>query len=132
MAHLSKKTHPIRGALWGLMLGIGLAFVLVFTKVIYLSLVPILIVILAAIVVGILWGQFAPAKPPKDPEPVRVEQTPAPESSRFDDFTDTDAAIDAAPTDESVRPPPPPGTEPSPSDPTRQSIDRDPDAPTTQ
>lgn len=88
MAHLSTRTHPFRGALWGLMLGVGLALVLVLTTVIYLSLVPILIVIAAAIVVGILWGQFAPAKPPKDPEPVRVEQTPAPESSRFDDFTD--------------------------------------------
>jgi hypothetical protein len=81
------------------MLGIGLAFVLVFTKVIYLSLVPILIVILAAIVVGILWGQFAPAKPPKDPEPVRVEQTPAPESSRFDDFTDRDDSTTDGDTD---------------------------------
>jgi hypothetical protein len=89
MAHTTTTTHPIRGALWGLVLGVGLALVLVITKVIYLDLVPILVVLAATVVVGILWGQFAPATPPKGPEPVRVEQIHARESTRFDDFTDS-------------------------------------------
>jgi hypothetical protein len=132
MAHLSTKTHPIRGALWGLVLGIGLAFVLVFTTVIYLSLVPMLIVIAAAVVVGVLWGQFAPAKPPKEPEPVRVEQKPAPESSRFDDFTDTEAPTVTTSRADEMPPPPPPTAEQSASAPAGDRVDGDRDEPPTQ
>jgi hypothetical protein len=68
---LVKKTHPIRGILWGLMMGLGLSIVLVLTKVIPLDLVPMLIVLLVGTVLGTLWSIFGPAKHAKDvPAPV--------------------------------------------------------------
>ena len=59
---LVKKTHPVRGILWGLMMGLGLSIVLVLTKVIPLDPVPMLIVLVLGTVVGTLWSIFGPAK----------------------------------------------------------------------
>ena len=53
-----KKTHPIRGILWGLMLGLGLAIVLIVTTVINLELSQIIIVVLVGTVVGFLWSML--------------------------------------------------------------------------
>ena len=85
---LVKKTHPIRGILWGLMMGLGLSIVLVLTKVIPLDLVPMLIVLLVGTVLGTLWSIFGPAKSPKDAPTVATEST------------------DTAPEAESTIPPP--------------------------
>ncbi len=63
---LVKKTHPVRGILWGLMMGLGLSVVLVLTKVIPLALGPMLIVLVLGTVVGTVWSIFGPAKRPKD------------------------------------------------------------------
>ena len=63
---LVKKTHPVRGILWGLMMGFGLSIVLVLTKVIPLDLVPMLIVLILGTVVGTIWSLFGPAKHAKD------------------------------------------------------------------
>jgi hypothetical protein len=63
---LVKKTHPVRGILWGLMMGLGLSIVLVLTKVIPLALGPMLIVLVLGTIVGTLWSIFGPAKRPKD------------------------------------------------------------------
>ncbi len=58
--------HPIRGALYGLMLGLGGAMWLTLAGVInLLDIVPTVIVVVAGIVIGILWSMFAPAKKPK-------------------------------------------------------------------
>jgi len=58
--------HPIRGALYGLLLGLGIALWLMLTGVIdLLDLVPSVIVVVAGVVVGIAWSMFAPAKKPK-------------------------------------------------------------------
>jgi hypothetical protein len=64
--HLVKKTHPVRGVLWGLLMGLGLSIVLVLTKVIPLALVPMLIVLVLGTAVGAIWSIFGPAKRPKD------------------------------------------------------------------
>ena len=62
---LVKKTHPIRGILWGLMMGLGLSIVLVLTKVIPLALGPMLIVLVLGTAAGTVWSIFGPAKRPK-------------------------------------------------------------------
>ncbi len=63
---LVKKTHPVRGILWGLMMGVGLSIVLVLTKVIPLDPVPMLIVLVLGTIVGAVWSIFGPAKHAKD------------------------------------------------------------------
>lgn len=83
------RNHPIRGVLWGLMLGIGLAVVLTVTKVISLALVSIIIVVAIAIVVGIVWGMFGPAKAPQG-QPPATRAAVVNQPSRFDDFDDPD------------------------------------------
>lgn len=97
------KRHPVRGFLWGLMFGLGLAVVLVITKVINLDLTMMIIVIVLGTLVGIVWSTFGPAKAPKGPPPATVTVAAAPEISRFDDFdaaadepADDDAADDSA------------------------------------
>lgn len=72
-----RKTHPIRGILWGLMMGFGLSIVLVLTKVIPLELVPMLIVLVLGTVVGTIWSIFGPAKHAKDVPAVTAEEQPA-------------------------------------------------------
>jgi hypothetical protein len=88
---LVKTTHPVRGILWGLMMGVGLSIVLVLTKVIPLALAPLLIVLLLGTAAGTLWSIFGPAKRPKDapvaPETaatadvVAADQAPPPDTA---------------------------------------------------
>lgn len=101
-----KQTHPVRGVLWGLMFGIGLAFVLVFTTVINLDLVTMIIVVVIAIALGVLWSLYGPAKPPQGEPP--VARVPPPETSRFDDrpAAEMPEVVDAP----GVVDDPPPGT----------------------
>ena len=68
-AALVKKGHPIRGVLWGIMFGLGLAGVLVVTKVIPLDLTQMIVVLAAGIAAGVLWSLFGPAKAPKGAAP---------------------------------------------------------------
>ncbi len=88
MAETTTKRHPIRAAIWGLILGLGV--------VIYLTLVfPVIslesvsqvatqgvIVIVVVMVLSILWGMYGPAKKPKGSPPptfdaAAVSATPA-------------------------------------------------------
>ena len=64
------KRHPIRGALWGLLLGIGVTLFLIGQKVVAFGTLPPILVIVAGIVVGIIWSCFGPAKQ-KEAEPAR-------------------------------------------------------------
>ena len=80
-AALVKKGHPIRGVLWGIMFGLGLAGVLVVTKVIPLDLTQMIVVLALGIAVGVLWSLFGPARAPKGAAPVAaagvaVDETP--------------------------------------------------------
>lgn len=65
----TKRTHPIRGLLWGLMLGLGLAIVLVVMTIISLDLLQIIIVTVLGMIIGTVWGLFGPAKQPQRPPP---------------------------------------------------------------
>lgn len=64
-AALVKKTHPIRGILWGIPFGLGLAVVLVLTKVIPLEQAQVVGVFFGGLLIGLLWSLFGPAKKPK-------------------------------------------------------------------
>jgi hypothetical protein len=93
------RRHPIRGMLWGLMMGVGLALVLVITKVIDLNLTMLIVVVAIAILAGLLWSTIGPAKEPTGPPPATMTASTAPATSRFDDFTDPvdpDAASEPA------------------------------------
>lgn len=59
------KRHPIRGALWGLLGGIGASFVLISRAVIALGTLTPLVVILVFIVLGVAWAYLAPPKAAK-------------------------------------------------------------------
>lgn len=56
------KRHPIRGLLWGLVAGFGLALILVNVAVIALGTLTPWVVTLAVGVLGVLWGLFGPAR----------------------------------------------------------------------
>ena len=58
----SVETHPIRGAVWGLLLGLGLAIYLILFKIIAIGLVVPIVVIVCSAAVGAAWGRFAPPR----------------------------------------------------------------------
>ena len=60
------RYHPIRGAVYGLLFGLGLSLVLMVFKVLALSL-PLMIVLgVVFAVLGGVWGRFAPPRGAKD------------------------------------------------------------------
>ena len=70
MAETDVQRRPIRGGLWGILLGLGLALLALNSKIISLSIVSLALVTVIGIVLGAAWGMFAPARPPKGPAPV--------------------------------------------------------------
>ncbi len=77
------KRHPIRGALWGFLLGLGVAVYLVIFKVIGFDnvtsvTVKIVLVVIAAMALGALWGMFGPAKKPKGARLAAATDAPPP------------------------------------------------------
>lgn len=69
--------HPIRGALWGLLMGLGGILLLMVLSIVRLDIPTAIIYTVAGAAFGILWGLFAPAKKPKGPAPVRAGAAPA-------------------------------------------------------
>jgi hypothetical protein len=69
--------HPIRGLLWGVVFGIGLAFVLVFSTIIVLARVPIAITITVGTLGGLLWSMLGPPRMTKSPPPEPATATSA-------------------------------------------------------
>ena len=59
--------HPIRGAIYGLFFGLGLALILMVFKVLALSVPLILVLGVVFMVLGGLWGRFAPPRRARDP-----------------------------------------------------------------
>lgn len=58
--------HPIRGALYGLLLGFSVAvYLILFAVIAFGDWVPLIIVVVAGMVVGIAWALLAPPKRPK-------------------------------------------------------------------
>lgn len=90
-ASTTKKSHPIRGALFGLLLGLGLALIAVGRKIANLdSIVPILLVVVG-VIIGVVWAMVGPAKQPKEPAPGR----PTAQPERTDDKLPGDTEVTA-------------------------------------
>ena len=87
MATTSVKKHPIRGAIYGLLMGLGASLILAGQGIIAFGETgPFVIVIVIGLVVGVVWGLFGPAKDAKGPEPLDVMD------SSDADFAETDNA----------------------------------------
>ncbi len=72
------RKHPIRGAIWGLLLGLGLAiYSILFAIIPWTDWVPLILVVLAGVVIGVAWAYLAPAKKP-GPPPAPSSPPPAP------------------------------------------------------
>ena len=67
------ERHPIRGALYGLLLGLGIAiYLVIFSVIAFQWTIPIVVAVLG-LVAGVAWAMFAPAKgapPPPAVEPI--------------------------------------------------------------
>lgn len=64
------RRHPVRGGIWGLVMGIGVALILVDRALIAIGTLPPLLVVLLFVVLGVIWGLVAPPRtkgtPPLD------------------------------------------------------------------
>ena len=75
MAETTTKRHPIRAAIYGLILGLGISVLLTLVyPVIALESVrsvitQVVIVVVIVMVISALWGSFGPAKAPKGSPP---------------------------------------------------------------
>jgi len=64
------QRHPIRGAFWGLLFGIGLYFLAIGRKfVAFGSWAPLIVLVLAGVAINVVWSMFGPAKRAKAPAP---------------------------------------------------------------
>lgn len=75
MSATQKKTRPVAGGLWGLLLGLGLALLAVDRTIIDLAVIPVVVVVVVGIVLGVLWGLFGPASRARDVAGEPVEPT---------------------------------------------------------
>ena len=82
MAQTQLKRHPVRAAIWGLILGLGVGVYLTFVwPMIGLDdyktvAVKWAVVVGGVMVLSILWGLFGPAKKPKGAAPAYADQAP--------------------------------------------------------
>jgi hypothetical protein len=97
-----RKAHPIRGILWGLLMGLGATVVAILLKIIPLDLVWAVLVLAGGILLGTLWSTLGPAKKPKGDPPWHAE--------KVTHRPDWDAGSPAPPAPPSR--PEPPGLEP--------------------
>ena len=78
------KRYPVRGALFGLLIGLGAAYLLYFQFAVFGfdSLAGVItrfvVIILAGIVIGVVWSFVAPARKPKGAPAAVVDETPPP------------------------------------------------------
>lgn len=56
------KRHPIRGFFWGLLAGIGVAFILINFAVVALGTLTPWVIALGVAVLGVIWGLVGPAR----------------------------------------------------------------------
>ncbi|MEM7288110.1 MAG: hypothetical protein AAF480_17295 [Actinomycetota bacterium] len=63
------QRHPIRGGFYGLLLGISVAIYLVLFAVTPFRISTLVTIVVIGVVVGVLWGAFAPAKKGEGPNP---------------------------------------------------------------
>ena len=100
-ATTTTKRHPVRGFLYGIPFGLGLAMIAVGQKWAALGTWPPVIIMVVGIVVGTAWATFGPAKAPKgtasEPE-TEIEEEPD-HGDRHDDDPATDDLTDENETD---------------------------------
>ena len=76
------KRKPIRGFLYGIVLGLGLTLIVVGQGIAALGTWPPFLVLIGGIVAGTLWATFGPAKAPKGAPPIEPQiiedPTPSP------------------------------------------------------
>lgn len=63
------KRHPIRGFLYGIFFGLGLAMIVVGQGIAALGTWPPVIVFVVGLIAATLWSIYGPAKAPKGPPP---------------------------------------------------------------
>ena len=63
------QRHPIRGGFYGLLLGLSVAIYLILFAVTPFRISTVVTVVVIGVVVGALWGGFAPAKKGDGPNP---------------------------------------------------------------
>lgn len=72
-APMQIKRYPIRGAIWGLLLGLGIAiYLLIFSIITFGDWMSTAIAVAAGVAVGVLWSMFAPARRPRGAPPAQV------------------------------------------------------------
>jgi hypothetical protein len=88
-ASTTTKRHPIRGLLYGIVFGLGLALIAIGQKWAALGTWPPFLLLLVGIVVGTLWSTLGPAKSPKGtaPEGTAPEDTARENAAPDDDLT---------------------------------------------
>jgi hypothetical protein len=110
MAQTQLKRHPVRAALWGLILGLGVFVYLTFVwPVIGLDDVKTVVVKGALVVAGVMvlaifWGLFGPARKPRGVAPAHADAAP-PALVDAAPPAPSDEAPPAAPADEPTPPP---------------------------
>lgn len=67
MATREVEKRPLRGALWGLLLGVGVTLLLIAYNVVALGTLPPYVVVVVGILAGIAWGTLGPAKASDEP-----------------------------------------------------------------
>ncbi|MEM9466026.1 MAG: hypothetical protein AAGA90_11670 [Actinomycetota bacterium] len=91
------KRKPIRGFLYGVVLGLGLMMIVVGQGIAALGTWPPFLVLLAGIVIGTLWSTYGPAKAPKGPPPIASEVIDEPAAEAADEVTEAvDEVAEAA------------------------------------
>ncbi len=124
--------HPIRAAIYGLLLGFSVAvYLILFAVIAFGDWVPLIIVLVAGIVVGILWAYVAPAKGAKDapgrgPEGRSVPEYGGVEQVTVGPYSSDPTTAAPRPTQPQVAAEPPPAAVPPPADaPTDVAADDD-------
>jgi hypothetical protein len=94
-AAATTKRHPIRGFLYGIVFGLGLAMIAIGQKWAALGTWPPVIIFVVGIVIGTAWATFGPAKAPKGAPPVGITPLASDvgDGGDDDDRNDSDADL---------------------------------------
>lgn len=91
MAEATVKRYPIRGLLWGILMGIGLAVTAIGMKWAAIGTNAPFVFFAIGLVISLAWSMFGPPKGPKGPEPAAPFADPEPPAAEA-----AEAAEDAA------------------------------------